>query len=349
MMNYEIDFKENFKQIKLETELKASIRLIEIGLGELQNLSYYNKFYHLPFQLLASGFERLMKCHICFGYHEKHISYPSFKELKNAGHDLIELKSSILKEYFQINDIPILQEDYNYLSTDVDINQLLDLLSEFGKAARYYNLDIVTENTKPTRNVEEEWKTYETKIIMANPSLLRKSVSFEETDEAQQIVTRHIIILLERFVGGLARQFTIGGLGKRAQQHSYVVFRYISLYNEKLGMTDYRKGITTYKTKERKSHQRNFIDFLNRKFNSDYKHQKILRTEYEGEWPFYVDSVIIECRKSIWCIVSIDGRDYSLNGSAKSRFKLENPYEGGVAIPGISMSDFITMALELGK
>lgn len=340
---------DSYKEFSLDTELRASIRLIEIGLGELQNLSPSNNFYHLPFQLLASGFERLMKCHICYGHHEKHESFPSFKELKNAGHDLLELKSSILKDYFQINVIPLLQDDYNYLSSDEDINQLLDILSEFGKAARYYNLDIVTESTKPIRNVEEEWKAYETKIILADSTLLRKSVSFEESDEAQQIVTRHIIILLERFVGGLARQFTMGKLGKKAQQHSYVIFRYISMYNDKLGITDYRKGITTYTSKERKSHKRNIIDALNRKFNSDYKHKKVLKREFEGEWPFYVDSVIIECRKSHWCIVTIDGRDYALNGSAKSRYKLENPHDGGVAIPGVGIGNLISITLELGK
>lgn len=338
-----------YKEFSLDTELRASIRLIEIGLGELQNLSPINDFYHLPFQLLASGFERLMKCHICYGHHEKHESFPSFKELKNAGHDLLELKASILNDYFKTNEIDLLQVDFDFLSSDQDINQLLDILSEFGKAARYYNLDIVTESTKPTRNVEEEWKAYETKIILTDSELLRKSLSIDESDEVQQIITRQIVILLERFVSSLSRQFTLGRLGKKAQQHSYVIFKYIGMTNEKLGITDYRKGITTYTSRERKSHKRNILDALKRKFKSNYKHKKITRNEFNGEWPFYVDSIIIECRKSHWCIVTIDGRDYALNGSAKSRYKLENPHEGGVAIPGVGIGNFISMALELGK
>ncbi len=48
-----------------------------------------------------------------------------------------------------------------------------------------------------------------------------------------------------------------------------------------------------------------------------------------------------------WCIVSIDGYDYALNGSAKSRYKLDNPFDAGVAISGKSISEFITMALSL--
>jgi len=59
------------KDIHLYEELFTVLKLIEIGFGEFQNLDLVNDFYHLPFQLVSSGFERLMKCHICFGYHEK--------------------------------------------------------------------------------------------------------------------------------------------------------------------------------------------------------------------------------------------------------------------------------------
>lgn len=55
------------KDIYLVDELQTAVRLIELGLGEFQNLTLENDFYHFPFQLLSSGFERLMKCHICFG------------------------------------------------------------------------------------------------------------------------------------------------------------------------------------------------------------------------------------------------------------------------------------------
>ena len=50
------------KDIHLHDELFTAFKLIEIGLGEFQNLDLANDFYHLPFQLVSSGFERLMKC-----------------------------------------------------------------------------------------------------------------------------------------------------------------------------------------------------------------------------------------------------------------------------------------------
>lgn len=45
-------------------ELETSRELLKSGFGHLQEIDMSNTFYHLPHQLLASGFERLMKCYI---------------------------------------------------------------------------------------------------------------------------------------------------------------------------------------------------------------------------------------------------------------------------------------------
>jgi hypothetical protein len=73
------------KDLYLYDELQTSAKLIELGFGEFQNLDLGNDFYYLPFQLLSSGFERLMKCHICLGYYEQHNTYPNSKYLKSCG------------------------------------------------------------------------------------------------------------------------------------------------------------------------------------------------------------------------------------------------------------------------
>ena len=57
-------------------ELKISRELIKAGFGGLQEIDMSNDFYHLPHQLLASGFERLMKCYISLVYEGEKGSYP---------------------------------------------------------------------------------------------------------------------------------------------------------------------------------------------------------------------------------------------------------------------------------
>lgn len=341
------------KDIYLHDELLTAFRLIEIGFGEFQNLDLANDFYHLPFQLVSSGFERLMKCHICFGYHEKNNSYPDSKYLKRCGgrngHDLIELKNNILKSYFSTCNIPVLKKDINFLSSDKELGELLYLLSEFGKYARYYNLDVVTSEAKPSIDVKSLWTNIENSIYTANPELLKKAMSIECEKEALDSVQRLIIIKLELFVRAICRQFTIGKLGTKALQFSSVLHPFIMLRDKELGNRDYRKKTTRYKEQKRSSHKRNFIDKFNRKFNKCYKHKLLNRKEFNGEWPFYHDSVIIECREKHWCVVTIDGNDYALNGSAKARYKLEDAHDAGMAVLGKSIGPFINMALKLGE
>jgi len=53
------------QKVALALEIKTSVKLLCLGLAELQGIDGANDFYHLPFLLISSGFERLMKCIIC--------------------------------------------------------------------------------------------------------------------------------------------------------------------------------------------------------------------------------------------------------------------------------------------
>jgi len=341
------------KDIYLLDELETSCKLIKLGFGEFQNLNSSNDFYYLPFQLLSSGFERLMKSHICLGYDEINNKYPNFNYLKKCGgtngHDLQELKKTILSTYFKTNSIPALQEDFNLLSKDEDLKQLIYLLSEFGKYARYHNLDIVTSNAKSSINVKRLWEEYEKNIVTSNPELLKNLFNIETSENVIDHVKRNILIKLEKFARAICRQFTIGKLGKKAQQFSVVLYLFIMLKDVELGNRNYRKETTRYKEKECKSHERTLFDEFQRKMNKRYQHAVVKKENYTGDWPFYHDEVIIECREKHWCVVTIDNKDYALNGSAKGRYKLEDVYEAGMAILGKSISPFIEMAQKLGE
>ncbi len=338
------------KNLALYEELESSIKLIQLGFGEFQNLDMANDFYHLPFQLISTGFERLMKCHICLGHFEIHRIYPApnffARKLK---HDLLKIKKHIIENYYKTENIPALNEDFKYITEDQDLECLINLLSEFGKFARYHNLDVVTGATSPSIDVSTLWKEYETDLLLKDKELMEKISDLEKQKEVSDAITRIIIIKLEMFTRAIARQFTLGQLGKLAKQYSPAVFTFLMLRDSELGTTDYRKHTTRYKEKERKPHKRTVFDEIQRKMNKNYISRKVCKSEFDGDWPFYIDEVIIECREQHWCIVSIDGYDYALNGSAKSRFKIENAHGAGMAVLGKSTGAFFNMALELGK
>ena len=342
---------ETIKDVYLHDELMTSLNLIKLGFGELQNLDFGNDFYHLPFQLLSSGLERLMKCHICLGYHERFNEFPDSKYLRKCGgsngHDLTILKEKILLEYFSNQKIPALIDDENILQNDKNLQQLIYLLSEFGKYARYHNLDIVTSATKPSIDVKQLWREFETEILLADTKLLNKLTGSEYHYEVNEFVTQFTISKLEKFVRALSRQFTLGGLGKKAKQFSPVFFEFIMLSDDGIGITDYRKETTRYKRKETKVHKRNFIDNLKRRSNPDIKFKRINKADFNGDWPFYADEVIIECRQKNWCVIEIEGHDYALNGVAQGRLNLTSVQDAGVAIYGKSLTPFREMALKL--
>ncbi len=232
------------KDIHLYDEFLTSFKLIEIGLSEFQNIDVENDFFHLPFQLLSSGFERLMKCHICFGYHEKNGKYPEFQELKkcggSSGHDLVELKKNILESCFAINSIPVLKKDHDFLSSNKNLDRLIYLLSEFGKFARYHNFNVVTASSKPSIDVKSLWEEFESQILASDPSLLKKFENIELHREVINTIQKRIIILLEKFARGISRQFTMGKLGSIALQYSSVYHSFIMLKDKNLGTKNYK-------------------------------------------------------------------------------------------------------------
>lgn len=334
----------------LSEEIRTAVRLIELGLGEIQNLGVASDFHHLPFQLLSSGIERLMKCHICFGFLEQKGRLPNFKELKKcggrSGHDLLELHNEITTNYFQ-QTVPALKDDYDYITSNKHLLVLLELLSEFGKYSRYYNLDIVTGAEKPSRNVQGEWRIFETNVASEHQGIIDKLSDINTADYANQFINKQHVILLEKFIRGLSRQFTLGRLGKKAQQNSSVLMYFITLNDDKLGNRNYRAETTSYSSQKKTPKKRTLRDKFRRKFNSNYVSKKIKRSDFDSEWPFYSNEVIVECRYGHWCVVTIDGVDYALNGSAQGRYKLEHVHDAGMAILGVYIKPFIDMCFEL--
>lgn len=336
------------KIIALNDEFETANKLVRLGLGELQNINLNYDFYFLPFQLLSQGFERFMKAYICVAYVEEHKTLPNSSYIKSLRHDLERLSSEIRSNYY-IHYKPIqFESDWRLINDNADLKELLYILSEFGKFARYYNFDFITDNSKIGINPKEAWRKFENKIKPIDTQSMEKSMNQDIDHEVYQEITNYIINIFERFIAALSRQIvwgTLGQLGKQLTISSF--FNYGTWYEKDFGKTDYRKNTTKYKETPKSIHKRTVLDELERKFNPDFKSKKIRKCDYNGDWPFYVDEIIIECRQKYWCIVTIDGYDYALNGAAKGRYKLENPHDAGMAILGKSIGEFISMALEL--
>ncbi|SFJ76897.1 hypothetical protein [Myroides guanonis] len=339
---------EKLKFIALLDEFENSGNLIKLGFGEIQNINLNNSYYFLPFQLLSQGFERLMKVYICVGHFHKFKKLPDSKYIRILGHDLEKLLDEIIKNYYLERRESQFILDKKFLDKDLDLKELLFILSEFGKLSRYHNFDIITGSTKLGVDTKNRWQDFENKILNSNDFI--KLMDFNLSHEVFQKISTYIIIVFEKFVSSLSRQIifdSLGDIGKQVISSNIQDFG--MLYEKDFGVKDYRVFTTRYLESPLRCHKRTIEDENERKHNPNYKYQLIKKIDFEGEWPFYCEEVVIECRYSHWCIISIEGYDYALNGSAKGRYKLENPHDAGMAILGESLSKFISMTLNLGK
>lgn len=76
-----------------------------------------------------------MKAYLCIGYLCKYSEYPRSEYIK--GHDLQVILKSIIDNYFDASTRFILIDVKDFLCNDNELKELLYILSEFGKRARY--------------------------------------------------------------------------------------------------------------------------------------------------------------------------------------------------------------------
>ncbi len=333
---------DSMKTTCLIEELELAKNLIVSGFGELQEIRMGDDFFHLPQLLLASGFERLIKCFFCLVHEARTGKFPDTKFLIKLGHDLEKLKQNLVADYFSTNDKPLLIDDLDYLKTDPLLDKIIHVLSEFGQKARYYNLDIVTGSSHPPIKTKAEWEELEKAIEDPSPYITGDSMDALYRDYYPKVNAK-IISKLERLCRAITMQFTLGGHGGRLQQMSSIVSDFIKMKDEEFGTIDYRRSAKYFQQSKDKWTQRKKEDVL----GSPWPSALISKQDYEGDWPFRFDEVILECRDSLFCIVNIEGHDFALNGAAKSKFNFPSPHDTGTAIIGKSIGPFIDMAFSL--
>lgn len=230
------------RELSLHDELHTSIRLIQMGLKELQKIDGGNDFYHPLMMTLASGIERLMKVIICFHILNVSGKFPSsypWEGKKRNSHDLELLLNHITANCFSgeyLTKIPVAKQDIEFLRTDKHVIELVRILSAFGQSARYYNLDVI-KGQKYYDSPKDEWQKLESLILRERPDWHDIIDSDLNLDETYKHINQEIIMRFEKFVRALSRLFTIGGLGQKAKQYSSAVFPFVQLADEQLGKT----------------------------------------------------------------------------------------------------------------
>jgi len=227
----------------LDEEVHTSIRLLQLGIKELNEISFANDFYHLPLLLLSSGFERLMKCMICLKYLDENGQFPTFEEIKAFGHDLIHLRGKVLSYCISkkiADESPATKQDYIFMTEDKRLEKLIKILSDFGKNARYHNLDVIGGKNNPLSDTKARLEEFE--IQLMKEKYTNSPKKFEEllsdpnkNDDLYEEIYAIIIPKIQRFARALVRQFTLGDLGKEAKKYTGLIKPFLFLMDQDLG------------------------------------------------------------------------------------------------------------------
>ena len=231
------------KKISLINEVETAINLLKKGMAELQQISGANDFYHTPILLLSSGFERLIKCLICFSLMDDRgeLSDIPFEKSSRKGHDLIYLLDKLLSICAKKNyasKFAAAKTDIEFLRKDKALREIVTILSNFGQGARYYNLDMVLNGTSMYKDPKLGWDTIEMTIVQMKGRDLNEIAKIP-TNELYEEINREIIIILEKFTRALARLFTLADFGDLAKQVSPLVHDYLFLMDKDLGSRKY--------------------------------------------------------------------------------------------------------------
>ena len=329
------------KLLSMQDELDTSRELIKAGFGELQEIDMGNTFYHLPHQLLASGFERLMKCYILMVHAGRCGSYPATSFMKRIGHDLVGLLQLICQDYFGGTNRPLMKAELDFLQTDRILSECMRILSLFGKKGRYYNFDVVTESQDPPlSDPKQEWGALESEVEDPLPYANGSELYTEYYPRVNQI----LIAKMERLACAVALQFTIGD-HKDPDGNMRMLSSCVSEFRHlrEFGTTDYRRSVRILRQEQDNWVRRSDSEIL----NSRWPTRVVKRDECDEQWPFRVDQVIVECRSRMFCIANIEGYAFALNGAAKSRYQYPDVHDTGIAILGKSVGLFIDMARDL--
>ena len=222
----------------LSQEAQAVVYLSQRGISELHSINAANDFFHLPMQLLAQGFERLLKLTYALAYLKQHGKLPEPKNIRRYSHNLSLLTDDLVALVVAEDDYirrPAVQADIDFIRNDTDLRRILDLLSTFGTWSRYYRLEefLDPDSVNASADPDRAWEAHESEIIKRDPDWLDKLKPGD--DRVFREATSTIAGLLERYGRAITRMWTLGAVDKAAQAHVGVIMGFLFLRDDELG------------------------------------------------------------------------------------------------------------------
>jgi hypothetical protein len=234
----------DYRKICLTKETEIALNCIIKGFGSLQQIDEINIFYYAPFINLSNGFEKLVKCILCYSVlnNDGIISRIPFISSGQRGHDLIKLMDNLIIElnnhnYSSISTLT--NSDMNFLINDNELKEIIKFLSDFSQGGRYYYLNIVLNGSSNTKDPEDIWKKFEKEIIKKD-SRLQQLLVDGKLNELYKNINQKLVVKLESFLRALVRILAFGKFNIFMGQMNFQINYFLQLTDNKLGKTNYK-------------------------------------------------------------------------------------------------------------
>lgn len=239
-----MSFETKYRRLCLHKETEIAINCIIKGLGDLQRIDAINTFYYAPLLFLSTGYERLLKCILCFSVLDKDgiVSKVPFDARGTKGHNIVALLETLIGELLgrkYETKSQVIKEDMEFLVNSQELKDIIELLSDFSQGGRYHYLDFVLDGKSSSKDPEKTWETFENGIVKKNSELM-EALMEGRINEIYEVVNQTLVKTLERFTVALSRVFAFGKFNEEMRMLTLQVYFFLMLEEGDLGKTDYR-------------------------------------------------------------------------------------------------------------
>lgn len=309
------------KVIAIIEEVEASFNFIAIGLKTMREQNSAISNNHVPLQLFASGFERIVKIILLLKVKHTTGKYPEHKKAKekfkdyNNGHGILKMLDELIdysKTVDSMTKIPIVKEDIEFIENNKYFREFLAIITEFSIQQRYYYIDtIVLENSNATFNPFEKFKRF---IYSFGDNVDLSKLTYKEEDE---VLLVGAISCIEKGVRAISRFFT-HGLGDLGRQHYSDFSNFIFLDDKDLGTLKYteKKKLPSDSYRPIRVYSMLFLKIILLS-----KAKRLLAKNY-NDWTLMADYVDIYSLKNRYFFTKINKEVYALTGATSTQYKI---------------------------
>jgi hypothetical protein len=229
------------QHLALINATETAVFLTVEGLISLDSLDAANDFSHLPLQLLAQGYERLLKVVWSLSLLEQEGHLPTQQQVKEQGHDVVRLTDELVglcRACGYADQSAAARDDVDFMAHDPRVRELLAVMADIGRKGRYYEIDAFLDPSaaESLSDPRKAFAAVELRVLQAHPEWEARVGKPGFSEFFPRVLNPELTSTLQRFARAVVRLLTLGPAKERGRILTGVVGPFLFLTDEQLEM-----------------------------------------------------------------------------------------------------------------